>query len=103
MVLTGLVTPDQRTKNKPNDKSLEIRMSRRSNTNDDIIKELEDYVKEKKGTDKFLDGISDIESLNPTPQKGKENASQSKMHKSHSYETYQPPSTNNSSNNQGTI
>lgn len=104
MVLTGLVTPDQRSKNKPNDKSLEaIRMSRKSNTNDDIIKELEDYVKEKKGTDKFLDGISDIDSLNPTPQKGKENTFQAKLQKNMSQETYQPPSTNNTSNNQGTI
>lgn len=33
------------------------------NANDDIFKELEDYVQEKKQTNKYLDDISDIDTV----------------------------------------
>jgi hypothetical protein len=101
MILTGLMnTPDQRGARKRDaaDKSIELRNSRRGSSNDDIIKELEDYVKEKKGTDKYLD---DIESIGTPQPKKQETKIQRNMSGS---ETYQPPlSTNQSSNNVATI
>ena len=62
MVLTGLITPENRKP--PTQKSAsDIRMSRKSNNKDDIIKELEDYVKDKKNTTgKYLDDISEFDS-----------------------------------------
>lgn len=65
MVLSGVYTPDnqQNIRNKLQSKD-EARYSRKSNQeNDDIIKELEEYVKDKKNTGKYLDDISDFETM----------------------------------------
>lgn len=66
-ILSGVFTPDIsgptsiRSKLQKNN---DIRDSRRSNLeNDDIIKELEDYVKEKKNTGKYLEDISDFDAI----------------------------------------
>ena len=46
----------------------ESRASRKSGKDEDIMKELEDYVNEKKQTNKYLDDISDLET-NTSKQK----------------------------------
>ena len=67
MVLTGLMTPENNNSNlrKPLQKgSSELRLSRKSNGKEDIIKELEDYVKDKKNTTgKYLDDISEFDNV----------------------------------------
>ena len=70
MVLTGLITPETSNSSlrKPkgnNNYPNEIRLSRKSNNGkDDIIKELEDYVKDKKNTTgKYLDDISEFDNV----------------------------------------
>jgi len=63
--MTGLSTPDGNLKKSKSNNNEIVRMSGK---NDDIIKELEDYVNEKKITSKYLDDISDFDGHNGSGQ-----------------------------------
>lgn len=58
-------TPSDEIKKKKKDNLPSVRNSRKTGggKNEDIMKELEEYVHEKKQTNKYLDDISDLDGL----------------------------------------